>query len=549
MDTVSPSSALIVDSLTCRYLTRDEPALEDISFGVRSGQIALIAGSSGCGKTTLLRCINGLIPRSYKVEMSGRILLNGEDLSDKPLAEVSQVVGTVLQDPERQILGAYVRNEVAFGLENLGIPRDEIISRIDETLEYLGIMHLQTRETFSLSGGEKQKVALAGVLMMRPDILVLDEPLANLDPASAQEALVLIRQLAEEGKTILIIEHRVEDVLSLHPDFVIFMEDGRVTYKGSVDGLLQAADYHAVKLPAQIVISRAHEIESHTDHKMSPPLRTDAPDLVEFDNVSFHYTGGPDVINNVSLTIREGDIVGLLGPNGAGKTTLVKHAIGLLKPSRGRVLIRGVDSTDMTVAETAQTVGYVFQSPRHMLFAPSVREELTFGPRNLGYRPEDIDENVKQALSVVGLTGEKNRSPMALSFGQQKRVSIASILAMRSNILVMDEPTAGQDYANYMNFMDSVVGLSGTNKKAYQFSAIVFITHDVDLAVSFANRILLMADGKVVDDGPPEEVLADFDKLRLCRVLPTSLLEANVENFGKTGAFLRVDALAMALKK
>jgi energy-coupling factor transport system ATP-binding protein len=548
MDTEAPSLTLVVDHLTCRYLTREEPALQDISFNVEAGQIALIAGSSGCGKTTLLRCINGLIPRSYKVEMSGRILLNGEDFSDKPLAEVSQVIGTVLQDPERQILGAYVRNEVAFGLENLGIPREEIISRIDETLEYLRIAHLQHRQTFSLSGGEKQKVALAGVLMMRPDILVLDEPLANLDPASAQEALVLIRQLADEGKTILIIEHRVEDVLKLNPDFVMFMEDGRVTYHGTVKGLLTTADFRAVKLPAPVVINRAAEIEPLAIQTLPTKVQSEGSELVEFEGVSFNYEGGPEVIRDVNLTIRDGDIIALLGPNGAGKTTLVKHAIGLLKPTDGRILIRGVDSTEMTVAQTAQTVGYVFQSPRHMLFAATVGKELTFGPRNLGQNPEEIEENVQQALSVIGLTEERNRSPMALSFGQQKRVSIASILAMRSDILVMDEPTAGQDYANYMNFMDSVVGLRGGNGKAYRFSAIVFITHDLDLAISFANRVLLMSEGKIVDDGHPQEVLADFSQLERCRILPTSLLQANLEHFDETGAFMRVEALARALK-
>lgn len=548
MDTEAPSLTLVVDHLTCRYLTREEPALQDISFNVEAGQIALIAGSSGCGKTTLLRCINGLIPRSYKVEMSGRILLNGEDFSDKPLAEVSQVIGTVLQDPERQILGAYVRNEVAFGLENLGIPREEIISRIDETLEYLGIAHLQHRQTFSLSGGEKQKVALAGVLMMRPDILVLDEPLANLDPASAQEALVLIRQLADEGKTILIIEHRVEDVLKLNPDFVMFMEDGRVTYHGTVEGLLTTADFRAVKLPAPVVINRAAEIEPLATQTLPTKVQSEGSELVEFEGVSFSYEGGPEVIRDVNLAIRDGDIIALLGPNGAGKTTLVKHAIGLLKPTDGRILIRGVDSTEMTVAQTAQTVGYVFQSPRHMLFAATVGKELTFGPRNLGQNPEEIEENVQQALSVIGLTEERNRSPMALSFGQQKRVSIASILAMRSDILVMDEPTAGQDYANYMNFMDSVVGLRGGNGKAYRFSAIVFITHDLDLAISFANRVLLMSEGKIVDDGHPQEVLADFSQLERCRILPTSLLKANLEHFDETGAFMRVEALASTLK-
>jgi energy-coupling factor transport system ATP-binding protein len=544
-----PSSLpLVVENLTCQYATREEPALIDVSFSAQAGQIILVAGTSGSGKTTLLRCINGLIPRSYKADLSGRVLLNGQDFSDKPLTQVSQIVGTVLQDPERQILGAYVRNEVAFGLENLGIPRAEIITRIQDTLGHLGIAHLQDKQTFNLSGGEKQKVALAGVMVMQPSILALDEPLANLDPASAQEALAMIRDLADEGKTILIIEHRVEDVLSLNPDLVMLMEGGRVTYQGSAEGVLQTADFRAVKLPAPVVISRAAKISRPQTQMQPAPADFKANALVEFEGVSFHYPGGPQVIKDVSLTIRQGDIIALLGPNGAGKTTLVKHAIGLLKPTSGRVLLSGKDSTEMTIAEMAHTVGYVFQSPRHMLFAPSVRDELAFGPRNLQFSEEDIETNTKQALNVVGLLEEIDRAPLALSFGQQKRVTIASVLAMRSQILVMDEPTAGQDYANYMNFMDSVLGLSVDNGKAYRFSAIIFITHDLDLAVTHANRVLLMSEGRIVNDGPPQVVLADFDGLERSRIIPTSLLKANLEYFEKTGAFMRAEALAQAIQ-
>ncbi len=540
---------LVIENLSCRYGTRKESALQDISFNVQAGQIVLIAGTSGSGKTTLLRCINGLIPRSYKAEVSGRVLLNGQDFSHKPLAEISQVVGTVLQDPERQILGAYVRNEVAFGLENLGVPRDEMISRVQETLAYLGITHLQEKQTFSLSGGEKQKVALAGVMVMQPNILALDEPLANLDPASAQEALALIRRLADEGKTILIIEHRVEAVLGVKPDLVMLMEEGRVTFTGSVEGLLQAADYRAVKLPAPVLIDR-FDVGSLSSTLQARPPQADAaaPTLVEFEGVSFNYPAGPPVIKDVSLAIRQGDVIALLGPNGAGKTTLVKHAIGLLRPISGRVLLAGKDSQEMTIAEMARTVGYVFQSPRHMLFATLVREEIAFGPKNLQYSPEEIDKNVEQALAVVNLLGEADRAPLALSFGQQKRVTIASVLAMRSTILVMDEPTAGQDYANYMNFMDSVVGLRGDKGREYSFSAIIFITHDLDLAVSYANRVLLMSEGQIVRDGSPQEVLADFDLLERCRVIPTSLLKANLYHLDKTGTFMRGEALAQAIR-
>jgi energy-coupling factor transporter ATP-binding protein EcfA2 len=539
---------VLVETLTCRYLRREEPALRDISFSVEKGQILLIAGESGCGKTTLLRCINGLIPRSYRAELSGQIWLNGEDYSEKPLAAISQAIGTVLQDPVRQIVGAYVLNEVAFGLENMGMPREEIIRRVDEVLEYLGILHLKHRETFSLSGGEQQKVSLAGVLAMRPDILALDEPLANLDPASAQEALKMIRWLADEGKTILLIEHRVEDVLRAKPDMALHMTDGQVAYLGSVEGLLQTADYRAVKLPAPVVIARAaRDPLPEMAVSFVPPAAPDAPALIEFENVSFNYPEGPPIIKGVDLTIREGDVIAMLGPNGVGKTTLVKHAIGLLRPTSGRVLLRGQDSAEMTPAQMARTVGYVFQNPRHMLFAPTVREELAFGPKNLGQTQEEIATNTEQALAVVNLHEEPDRAPLALSFGQQKRVSIAAILAMRSAILVKDEPTAGQDYANYMGFMDSIVGLRAGEERAYRFAAIIFITHDIDLAVCYANRVLLLSEGRIVADGPPQEVLADFDLLDRCRLVPTSLLGANLDHLRETGHFMRAEALAHAV--
>jgi energy-coupling factor transport system ATP-binding protein len=538
------SPPLIVEDLSCRYETRDTPAFQGVNMRVEPGQVVLIAGTSGSGKTTLLRCINGLIPRSYQAEVSGKILLKGADPEDKTLAEISQIVGTVLQDPERQILGAFVRNEVAFGLENLGVPRQEIKERINTTLTHLGVELLKDRQTFSLSGGEKQKVALAGVMVMQPDILALDEPLANLDPASAREALRLIRRLADEGKSILIIEHRVEDVLSIQPNYALLLEDGKVTYQGAADGLLHRANYRAVKLPAEVVIERAIRANDVDAYERKPPPVDDAQTLVSFEEVSFHYPSGPQVLKEVNFDIRQGDVIALLGPNGAGKTTLVKHAIGLLRPSTGKVYVNGEDSKDMTIAEMAHTIGYVFQSPSHMLFAQKVRDELAFGPNNMGHSSNEIQENTERALAVVNLSEEIDRAPLALSFGQQKRVTIAAVLTMRSSILVMDEPTAGQDYANYMNFMDSVVGLRSDDRQAYSFSAIVFITHDLDLAVSYANRVVLMSEGRIVRDGAPPEVLADFNLLQQCRVVPTSLLKANLEHIQKTGGFMRAEALA-----
>jgi len=530
---------LSIRDLAFRYRIRDTNAIADLSLDLHEGELLLVAGVSGCGKTTLMRCINGLIPRSYRGELSGSIHIFGRDVRQMKMAELSQQVGTLLQDPERQIVGSYVLNEVAFGLENLGLPRAEILRRVDETLDYLGILHLRDRETFNLSGGEKQKVALAGVLAMRPRILLLDEPLASLDSASAQEALRLFRRLADEGVAIMLVEHRVEDVLQIGPDAVLYLREGRPVYYGAPEGLMAEVDYHEVKLPAPVVVERArHDPPIQFELAVKP---NGADPLIQFEDVSFRYAEDlPDVLHDVSLTIHKGDVVAILGANGAGKTTLVKHALGLLKPTKGAVALEGRDTRELSVAQAARTVGYVFQSPSQMLFAPTVREELAFGPRNLGAKQEEIAEAVVWALEVVHMSEYADSPPLALSFGQQKRISIAAVLAMRSRILVMDEPTAGQDYWNYMAFMDAILQMPG-------FDAIVFITHDLDLAISYANRIVLVKDGGVAAEGPPEEVLLDEGQLLDCRVVPTSLLRLNREMLPLTGRFMRAELLAHAV--
>jgi energy-coupling factor transporter ATP-binding protein EcfA2 len=533
-------SSLIVENLNFRYRDREELAIKNITFQANPGEILLIAGASGCGKTTLIRSINGLIPRSYKGDLQGSIRIYGEDVKDWKLSQISQQVGTVLQDPERQILGTKVLNEVAFGLENLGMPREEIYQRVDEALDFLKIPHLRDRETFNLSGGEKQKVALAGVLAMRPSILLLDEPLASLDPASAQDTLDAVRQLADGGLTVLMVEHRVEDVLRIQPERVMFMSEGQIRYLGNLLGLSKVVNYHEVKLPADDVVKRAKQDPIPVEIKVLPGVASQNSDedvLVKFEDVAFGYEAEREVLHGINLEIKRGDVIAVLGPNGAGKTTFVKHAIGLLKPKAGRVLVNERDTREASVAEIASTLGYVFQSPSHMLFAPTVREELSFGPKNLKHSKEQIEKEVKEALQIVNLADKEQDPPLALSFGQQKRVSIAAILAMRSRILVMDEPTAGQDYQNYMNFMDSILQMPG-------FEAILFITHDVDLAVIYANRILMIADGRLVADGKPQDVLQDFDRLKANRLIPTSLLALNLKRLSTTGRFMRAEALA-----
>ena len=530
---------LVVENLSFRYRDRPGAAIHNISFEAKPGEVLLIAGASGCGKTTLIRCINGLVPRSYKGERSGKVLVFGEDVAGWKLSQISQKIGTVLQDPERQILGTKVLNEVGFGLENLSVPREEIIQRADEALKFLKIFHLRERETFTLSGGEKQKVALAGVLAMRPSILLLDEPLASLDPASAQDALDTARFLADQGMTILMVEHRVEDVLRIKPERVMFMSEGEVRYLGDMAGLSKVVNYREVKLAAEDIVERTKQDPPPVEIKFLPGAAAKNADeaLVKFENVAFGYESDVEVLHGINLDIKRGDVIAVLGPNGAGKTTFVKHAIGLLKPKSGNVLVNGCDTKEASVAQIASTLGYVFQSPSHMLFAPTVREELAFGPTNMKHSKEQIEQEVKEALRIVNLSEKEQDPPLALSFGQQKRVSIAAILAMQSRVLVMDEPTAGQDYQNYMSFMDSILQLPS-------FEAILFITHDVDLAVIYANRVLIVNDGRLVADGKPQDVLRDFDRLTANRLVPTSLLALNLKHFSTTGRFMKAEALA-----
>jgi len=540
-------SPLVVENLSFKYRTRPELAIENISFELKQGELLLIAGSSGCGKTTLARSINGLIPRSYRGERSGKVLLHGKEVAEMKIAEMAQIVGTLLQDPERQIVASNVYNEVAFGPENLGLSREEIEKRVEQALKRLKIEYLRERETFNLSGGEKQKVALAGLLSMNPSILLLDEPLASLDPASAHEALEIFRSLADEGKTIILVEHRVEDAIETRPDRLLYMEDGHVKYLGSIKSLPPVIDHTQVKLPAQWVVQRVKEQSKPVAAPHVHKVEESGEPLVVFEDVSFRYDEeNPLILEHVNLKINRGDLIAVLGPNGAGKSTLVKHAIGLLKPTSGRVLVQGEDTRKMSVAQIARVLGYVFQSPTHMLFAATVREELEFGPKNLGFEKDPMDKAVMESLATVNLNGLADYPPLGLSFGQQKRTTIAAVLAMQSKIMVMDEPTAGQDFANYTRFMDALCNSSDDTRSllAANFESTLFITHDLDLAVTYANRVLLFGDKHVVADGKPEDVLKDIDLLLKYRVRPTSLLRLNLDLLAKTKRFLPAESLA-----
>ncbi len=495
-----------ISQLSYTYASRTVPAIKDITLDFNSGQVILIAGESGSGKTTLFRCINGLIPQSYKNGvLHGTIHIFSESTARAPLAQLARRIGTVLQDPEKQIVSAQVRHDIAFGLENLGMPREEIIARINSVAQRLHIESLLDRATHSLSGGERQKVAIAGVLVMRPQILLFDEPLASLDPRSARETLGLIRTLADDGVTIVMIEHRVQAALQAQPDQCIEMMQGQVVFQGNATAFLDWRSAHKSSAPANR--------EGHTS-----PIKTSATTqpLLELRDVRFAYPDAPTTINRISLKIHAGDVIALMGPNGAGKSTLSKLAMGILRPNHGEVMIHQRSTASMSIAQMAQQVGYVFQHPSSMLFANTLREELSFGPRNIGLDKAIIDRNITQAIQQVNLAElPLTQSPFALSYGQQKRVAIASVLTMQPQLLILDEPTAGLDDATAQHLMNSLLFDSGKNRP----QAIVLITHDLSLARAYANRMVVLAEGEIVHDSAPDVLLNDVQLLERYNLL------------------------------
>ncbi|MBI2775852.1 MAG: ABC transporter ATP-binding protein [Chloroflexi bacterium] len=544
-----------IEDLSFRYRQATEPAIRHLSLSIEPGEVLLVAGPSGCGKSTLIRSINGLIPHAYPGELTGTVRVAGIPTSEQRLRDLSKTIGTVLQDPAKQIVGASVEAELAFGPENFGIERSEIRSRIGQVADRAGIRQLLGRETFALSGGERQLLAVAGILMLQPRLYVVDEPLANLDPATASRLIAILRALADEGHAVVIVEHRVEEALDLRPDRVLYLEDGESRYLGGIDGFLAVADPDAVKLPFDAVLARyraapdlaeaaaaagtAGRMTGPTDAGEGPDGAAATPPRLAYHGVRAGY-GDREILHGIDARLGPKEVVAVLGPNGSGKTTLFRTAMGLMPVTAGSIEVDGRPARDRTVAQLAGTFGYVFQSPSQMLFARTVREELQFGPRNLGRDLGRLDKIVATALertSLDQLEGILDRPPLTLSFGQQKRLALAIALALEPATLLLDEPSAGQDHRTARRFMREVLAIPG-------LESIYLVTHDVDLALTHADRILLFRDGQVVADGPPASVVEDEDRWIECNLRPTSLMRANARWRRNDSGFLDAETLA-----
>ncbi|ATW27580.1 ABC transporter ATP-binding protein [Candidatus Formimonas warabiya] len=518
-----------IENLTYRYPDTPEPALHRINLDIPEGQFVLVVGGSGCGKSSLIRAMAGLIPEFYGGEISGRVLLDGTDIRKMGRRDLSGKVGVVFQDPESQLVMTTVEQEIAFGLENLGLPNSLMKRRVMEVsgaLALSGHLHGFSPE---LSGGQKQKVALAAILAMQPDILLLDEPTSQLDPISGEEILTMIRRLNEDnGITVVLIEQRLERCFHL-ADRVLVMEEGKIiSDHHAPDTLARWAVDHGIpfipplaKLFAgagfsqiPVTVKEGREIlKSHWSRmkKNVPSMETGPktapenspathPVVAQMENVWFSYPNGEESLKNVSLEIGPGTFTVLMGENGAGKTTLLKILNGLLKPSRGQVKILGRNTGKLSVEEIAPLVGYLSQDPNDYLFLPTVGEELTFSLKNFNMP----DPGVARAISdQLGLTQYLDSNPRDLSSGERQRVALASVLVNRPRLLLLDEPTRGLDYSLKEKLGALLLDLQK------QGLAIFLITHDVEFAAEYAGDILLMAEGTIVGQGDKYEMLAD----------------------------------------
>ena len=520
-----------------QYKAQSEPTLKNLNLTIYKGEKVLIVGPSGSGKSTIGQCLNGIIPNIYKGTSSGQFLIQGKEAFDLSIYEKSHLVSTVLQDTDGQFIGLSVAEDLAFALENDMVELETMKERVQSWAERLDLMKLLDHRPQDLSGGQKQRVSLAGVLIDESPILLFDEPLANLDPKSGQDIIDLIDQIHEEqGTTTIIIEHRLEDVLYRPVDRVILINQGQVLFNGRPDELLRTTllAENGIREPLYLTtlrqigqdidqlehLDRLEDIEL-TGVNRSIPEATftktgETEELLKLEQISFAYQKDHPILKNISLSIPKGQRLAIVGKNGAGKSTLAKAICGFIT-TEGQYTSRGEDIKQESVKERAERVGYVLQNPNQMISSNMIFDEVALGLRLRGISEEDIKERVYQALKTCGLYEFRKWPISALSYGQKKRVTIASILVLGPEILVLDEPTAGQDQRNYTDIMEF---LDSLQEKGH---TIVMITHDMQLMLDYSDRALVVSDGQILADLSPAELFTHPDILQEANLKETSI--------------------------
>ena len=545
-----------LQNLTFSYSDAEKPALQDVNLEVEDGEFVLVTGPSGGGKSSLCRCFNGLIPHFYGGKISGKVAVQGLDVMKRSTKELATRVGMIFQDPENQLVSMDVEREIAFGLENLAFPRDLIAKRMEESLDTLGIAGLRSRQVHELSGGEKQKVVIASVLALHPDILVLDEPTSELDPRGAEEVLNVVERLNDElGITVILIEHRLDRVVHL-VDRLIIIHEGRIVADGAprqvlsnreitnigvgippITKLVQGLRSKGITIDkTPLTVKEGRLMLDSIFRKVKRPAlqekkESNGKPIINMDKLWHAYSNEVVALKGVSLTIREGEFVAVMGRNASGKTTLVKHINGLLKPTKGVVTVDGINTREATIAELAQKVGFVFQNPNDHLFADTVEEEIAFTLKNLGFKYAEVASRVDEMLERFNLTPYKCQYPRSLSGGEKQRVALASVIAAHPRILIMDEPTRGMEYKLKNELM------SFLNEYRSQGNTVILVTHDVETVAEHADRVILLSEGKIVVDGDKREVLS---KALLFSPQINRLVQA-FEKYGVPGDILTAD--------
>lgn len=525
------------NQFTFQYDAQAEATLKDISFDIAKGEKVLILGPSGSGKSTLAQCLNGIIPNIHKGQAQGQVRIDGQDIFKQSIYDKSQLVSTVLQDPDGQFIGLTVAEDLAFALENDCADQSEMKDKVALWAERLDLTSLLNHRPQDLSGGQKQRVSLAGVLIDESPILLFDEPLANLDPKSGQETIDLIDKIHKEvGATTIIIEHRLEDVLYRPVDRILLVNEGELLFNGSPDKLLSSKLLleNGIREPLYVTVLRQLGFDTRRAQNLSQLDALDLSDLalpdrilkdkrdslsdsiLKVEGLSVSYGDNPAIIEDLSFSLKKGERLAIVGKNGAGKSTLAKALCGFV-PSQGKLTYKGQDISQDSIAERSERIGFVLQNPNQMISQTMIFDEVALGLRLRGIEEAEVEERVHEVLKTCGLYSFRKWPISALSFGQKKRVTIASILVLKPEIIILDEPTAGQDYKTYtdiMTFLDSL---------QKQGHTIVMITHDMQLMLEYSDRCLVVVEGKVIADGNPVTILNQKGLLESANLKQTSL--------------------------